>query len=102
MRPGRYLCVASLFVAVFTVGFWSGSLPVWADDTDKKTFKERRHKRADSLRERARKNAGARLGYEHVYTPEFNRDIDFYSIGRQIGRHHWARQHAGPLTARCK
>ena len=86
MKLKRYLLMGGLAALLFAASPWQGGALVWAEESGEKTFKERKQERADSLRERAKENARTGLGYGNVYTPELNRDIDFYAIGRQIER----------------
>ena len=86
MKLKRYLLIGGLAALLFAAGHWPGGSLAWAEESGEKTFKERKHERAGALREQAKENARAGLGYGNVYTPELNRDIDFYSIGLQIKR----------------
>lgn len=84
MKHCRCLCVGGITILILASVSWLGGSYSWAGDSKDKTLEERQHERADKLRERAKRNAESRLGYENVYTPEEDRYIDFHSIGRQI------------------
>ncbi len=46
-----------------------------AGETDTRTFQERKHDRANALREKAKENAAARLGYDSVYSTGQAQDL---------------------------
>lgn len=51
------------------------------------TRQERHHERANELREQAKRRAQSQLGYETIPSDlNFQRNIDFYSLGEQIKR----------------
>ncbi|MEE9544743.1 MAG: hypothetical protein V3V55_03995 [Rhodospirillales bacterium] len=86
MKQDRRFRFSAISVAIFSAGLWLGSSPALAGETDTRTFQERKHDKANALREKSKDSAAARLGYDSVYSTGHARGIDFYTIGLQIAR----------------
>ena len=82
----RHPWIPFLLAAVLAAWLPAGALTARAGDTEEKTQEDRRHEKADMMRERANFHAERHLGYGSVYTPERDRTVDYDYIGMQIER----------------